>query len=393
MRFVTDGRGNAQRTPDSRCLECHHARARDSRRDAESCRHTASDLHAAQSVGSEFRQRGHSHHRLTRREVIHQRFALVGAQSSAYNPMSHECGWDPQTVDPGETEESTGQLASSELAAIIVYFRTPACLNSCLHGLQTQTKRPDEILVIDNSSTIDGHDVPPVPEEGWRWVRAERNLGFGAACNLGAKLAHSDYLLFLNADVVLRSQGCERLCSFVEDEPGIGVVGPRIYDAEGRIELSARAFPSVKTGLLGRSSLLTQMLAQFRQTPSGVSAALGSASHVDWISGACMLMPREAFDQVGGFDESYWMYWEDADICRRLKDRGWSTGFCTDAQSHHSTGSSGRSRRTIEAFHMSASRYYERHVARSALTATLARSALTARMNIMLHRHARRATD
>lgn len=316
--------------------------------------------------------------------------------------MSREGSADPRTGVPWEIGESAGRaetasrsggLAPSRLAAIVVYFRTYACLTSCLHGLRTQTLPPDEIIVIDNSSAVDGLDVRPVPGEDWRWVRAERNLGFGAACNLGAQIARSDYLLFLNADVVLRDDACEQLRLVVESSPGTGVIGPRIYGADGRIELSARTFPSVTTGLLGRSSLLTQMLARLRRTPSGVSAALGPAGRVDWISGACMLMPREAFEQVGGFDENYWMYWEDADICRRLRDRGWDARFCTDAQAHHSTGSSGQSRLTIEAFHTSAARYYERHVARNALTARLARGALKARMSVMLHRHARRTAN
>jgi len=319
--------------------------------------------------------------------------------------MSQDGSTDSRTGVSWKTGESAGQSQTTEpasrsggsaqpgLAAIIVYFRTRPSLTSCLHGLRTQTSPPDEIIVVDNSSAVDGLDVRPVPGEDWRWVRAERNLGFGAACNLGAQIAHSDHLLFLNADVVLRDDACEQLRSAAESSPGTGVIGPRIYGADGRIELSARTFPSVTTGLLGRSSLLTQMLARLRRTPSGVAAALGPAGRVDWISGACMLMPREAFDQVGGFDENYWMYWEDADICRRLKDRGWDAMLCTDARSHHSTGSSGQSRRTIEAFHMSAAHYYERHVARNAVTARLARGALKARMSVMLHRHARRKAN
>jgi N-acetylglucosaminyl-diphospho-decaprenol L-rhamnosyltransferase len=147
------------------------------------------------------------------------------------------------------------------------------------------------------------------------------------------------------------------------------------------------------TGFLGRSSRLTKVLAAMHRTPSGVSAALGPAGGVDWISGACMLVRRRAFEQVGGFDENYWMYWEDADICRRLQHRGWGARLCTEAQAHHSTGSSGHSERTIEAFHSSAARYYENHVARNAVAARLARSVLHARMRVMLHRHAHRPAN
>jgi GT2 family glycosyltransferase len=193
--------------------------------------------------------------------------------------------------------------------------------------------------------------------------------------------------------VVLREEACERLCSAGANDREIGVVGPRIYGAEGSVELSARSFPTAVTGLLGRSSFVTKLLTAVGRPPPGVSGALGSSGRVDGISGACMLVRREAFEQVGGFDESYWMYWEDADICRRLKARGWDTILCTYAEARHSTGSSGRNECTIEAFHDSAARYYERHVARGAVTAGLARGLLDARMRIMLHRHARRPAN
>jgi GT2 family glycosyltransferase len=250
--------------------------------------------------------------------------------------------------------------------------------------------RPQQIVVVDNSSAIDSRDDRPAIGRDWRWMRAESNLGFGQACNLGARDADSDYLLFLNADLVLQEDACERLVSAAEKHYNIGVVGPRIYGADRRIELSARTFPTMFAGLFGRSSVATKLLTRVGRPPRGVSRALRSTARVDWVSGACMLVRREAFEQVGGFDESYWMYWEDADICYRLKARGWSTMLCTDAQAHHMTGSSGRSPRTIEAFHKSAALYYERNVARVAVTSRLARWLLNLRMKLVLKRHARR---
>jgi GT2 family glycosyltransferase len=286
-----------------------------------------------------------------------------------------------------EDREERGRVA-----AIIVYFRTPTTLAACLDALRLQTSPPDEILVIDNSSAEDGLDQRPAPGVDWRWVGAERNVGFGAACNLGARTSAGEHLLFLNADVVLGEGACEHLRLAAENNPRIGVVGPRVYAADGAIELSARAFPTVATGLLGRSSMLTKLLARLNRAPAGVSGALGTGGRVDWVSGACMLVRRRAFEQVQGFDENYWMYWEDADLCHRLHDAGWGTMLCTDAEARHSTGSSGRSERTIEAFHDSAARYYERHVARTALGARLARAVLRARMRIMLYRDGHRGT-
>lgn len=97
-----------------------------------------------------------------------------------------------------------------------------------------------------------------------------------------------------------------------------------------------------------------------------------------------MLVHRRAFEDVGGFDEAYWMYWEDADLCRRLRSAGWRSLLCVDAVARHSTGSSGRSARTVEAFHASAARYYRLHLSRTWIDAWLADFLLSMRSRIML---------
>ena len=284
---------------------------------------------------------------------------------------------------------SHGSALPTRLVAIVVYFRTPEHLPACIDALHRQTSRPDEILVVDNSSSIDGNHTRPAAGGDWRWVRAEANLGFGAACNLGARMTRGEYLLFVNADVVVEPDACQELRSVADANPSTAVVGPRLYAADGRIELSARAFPSLWTGIMGRSSLLTRALGLVGRAPSGVSGALGPGGPVDWVSGACMLIRRCAFEAVRGFDEDYWMYWEDADVCRRLKQAGWDTRLSIDAKARHSTGASGVNPRTIEAFHASATRYYGRHVARTAITRTLARTILGARMRVIRRRHGR----
>lgn len=278
---------------------------------------------------------------------------------------------------------------SRRVAAVVVFFRTPECLGACLDALRAQTMAPEEIVVVDNSSALDGHLERPSAGEDYRWVRAASNLGFAAACNLGARVSQSDYLLFLNADVVLGTEACARLWGAADSLSRVDVVGPRIRASDGTIELSARAFPRIVTGILGRSSMLTRILKVFSITPPGVSLALGESRRVDWVSGACMFVRRSAFQEIGGFDEGYWMYWEDADICRRLRDRGSGVMLCVEAQAEHHTGSSGRDERTIEAFHLSAARYYEQHLAMTQLGARFARLILVTRMRVLLGRHGR----
>jgi GT2 family glycosyltransferase/glycosyltransferase involved in cell wall biosynthesis len=274
------------------------------------------------------------------------------------------------------------------LSAIIVSYRTPAEVAAAVASLRAQTLPPDEIVIVDNSAP-DGAPLPQFPKlEGVRIERPPTNLGYGAGCNLGARSTTGDDLLILNADVVLTSSAAAALVERLHSDDRIAVVGPRIF-SRGEVQLSARAFPSLRTGLLGRRSLLTRLLVRARRYPAEFRRVPGSGGPVDWVSGACMLVRRAALDAVGGFDEGYWMYWEDADLCRRLVDEGWEVHFEPAALVDHATGASGTSARTIRAFHESAARFADRHIARSALERRLIRRVLETRTWFVLWMFAR----
>lgn len=274
------------------------------------------------------------------------------------------------------------------VSAIIVAYRTPAEVAAAVGSLHAQAQPPGEIIVVDNGAS-DGDPVPSTAElANVRVEAAPRNEGFGAGCNLGAKLATGDELLFMNADVVLTANATEALSRRLNSDPRIAAVGPLIY-SRGEVQLSARAFPSLRTGLMGRRSLLTRLLIQSRRYPAEFRHMHGEGGPVDWISGACMLVRRAAFDEVGGFDERYWMYWEDADLCRRLTDRDWSVYFERAAVVHHASGASGTSYRTIRAFHESAARFACTHMTTTALGCRLIRLALRWRNWLVLRRFAR----
>ena len=264
------------------------------------------------------------------------------------------------------------------LTAVVVTYRTPAELAAALASLRAQTHRPDEIIVVDNGAA-DGAPLPTMDElDGARILRPGRNVGYGAGCNAAAAEAKGDELLFLNADVVLTAEACGELSDRLHADIGVGVVGPRIYSG-GRLQQSARAFPSLRTGVLGRRSVLTRLLVRARRAPAELRPAYGGGGEVDWVSGACMLVRRSAFERIGGFDEGYWMYWEDADLCRRIADDGGRVYFEPAAVVHHATGASGVSERTIRAFHESAARFAARHVATGPVSRALIPLALRAR--------------
>ena len=271
------------------------------------------------------------------------------------------------------------------LSAIIVSYRTPAEVAAAVASLHAQSRPPDEVVIVDNAAA-EGESLRNVPDLGDAQIRrAPANVGYGAGCNLGASSATGDELLLLNADVVLTAGATSALVDRLHSDGRIAVVGPRIYSG-GELQPSARAFPSLRTGLLGRRSLLTRMFFRARRYPAELSHAYGSGGPVDWVSGACMLVRRSAFESVGGFDEGYWMYWEDADLCRRLVHEGWRVHFEPTAVVHHATGASGISTRTIQAFHESAARFANRHIARTAMERRLISAMLRTRSWLVLRR-------
>ncbi len=282
-------------------------------------------------------------------------------------------------------------MSGPELAvgAVIVHYRTPAALRDCVDALVRQEPAPARILVVDTSAAEDGLTDAPVTD--CEWLAAPGNVGFGAAANLGAASLREAAILVLNADLVLRPGALRALTSRLSGQPDAAIVAPRIYMADGELEHNARRFPGVSTGVLGRSSGLTALLRRLGRTPRQLADSTArQAASVDWVSGACMLVRHSDWEALCGFDEGYWMYWEDADLCRRALQLGRRTWIEPAAVADHATGSSGRSRRTVAAFHASAARYYERHLGRTHLDRVLVRAVLRVRGRVLSHRIGRR---
>lgn len=271
------------------------------------------------------------------------------------------------------------------VSAVIVAFNTPTELAAAVCSLRAQTLPPEEIVIVDNGACEGTPSATLVAEsDGTRVIRPMRNLGFGAGCNVGRQaVTHDHLLLLMNADVVMAPDATESLVRSLAERNRVAVAGPRIYAGE-ELQLSARTFPSVRTGLLGRRSVLTQLLRRLRSSPQELRHAHGGGGTVDWVSGACILVRPEAFEQVSGFDEAFWMYWEDADLCRRLWDRGWSVRYEPNAVAHHATGASGMSDRTIIAFHESAAEFARRYLAGGKVQAVLYRALLGVRKRVIL---------
>jgi hypothetical protein len=276
----------------------------------------------------------------------------------------------------------------SAVALIVVNFNAGRHLRACLESAAADLEARDwRAIVVDNASSDDStttvEQLPRVTV-----VRNLENRGFGAAVNQAAAMTDAARLWLLNPDCVVERGAFARLETTLQAHLDCAIAAPRLLNADGTTQASARREPTAWTGLFGRHSLLTRLFPRSgmarRELPAADLAASATDSAViDWVMGAAMLIRRDPFDALGGFDERYFLYWEDADLCRRLRSRGWTTRYVPAARVSHPGGVSAGTRPAFatRAFHRSAYLYYATHVVPSPWHPLrwIAKAALTAR--------------
>jgi N-acetylglucosaminyl-diphospho-decaprenol L-rhamnosyltransferase len=229
----------------------------------------------------------------------------------------------------------TGRVPA--VAAVIVNFNSRRYLEVCLRSLGEAGV--DRVVVVDNGST-DGSRAVAVAA-GAEWRPTGGNLGYGRGANWGAKAPRASgapYLLIGNADLDFAPGAVTALVSALDADPALGVVGPRLTNPDGSLYPSARTFPdlidAVGHGLLGLVAPRNRFTRRYRL----LDWDHASAARVDWVSGACFLARRTAWEAIGGFDPAFFMYMEDVDLCWRLGRAGWAVGYEPAADVVHTQG-------------------------------------------------------
>jgi len=221
------------------------------------------------------------------------------------------------------------------VAAVIVHHATPDLLRRCLEALAAHGAGwLGSTVVVDNASP--GSALVPLaaafPQV--RFVRAERNLGFAAGANLGWRAQPAPFHLLLNPDAWLQAGALDAMLACMTAAPQAAVVAPRLENPDGTLQYSCRRFPTLAAVLL-RGLRLDGLW------PQPVDRYLmrdwdhGQRRPVDWAIGACLLLRQQAVQAVGGFDESFFLYYEDADLCRRLQQAGWQVWYEPGARVRH----------------------------------------------------------
>jgi GT2 family glycosyltransferase len=254
---------------------------------------------------------------------------------------------------------------------VIVGYRAYAELEQCLASLSSHEPTLAVVVVDHDADEPRGRALAArFPQVLYLPRRA--NAGFAAGVNHGAQHAGRGPLLLLNPDCTLHQPVSGALAAVLAQHATVGIVGGRIREADGRLQASARKFPDATTALGGRTSWLSRVAPGNPLTRRNLTTAPeAGVTKVDWVTGAFMLIRRETFDAVGGFDEGFFLYWEDADFCKRAAGLGWWTLYAPVAEVVHLTAraSAHAPLRSLAAFHRSAFRYYWKH---GSLTARLA---------------------
>ena len=252
-------------------------------------------------------------------------------------------------------------------SAVLVNYNSGGELRRALESIDRESAGPWEGVVVDNAST-DGSERTAVAFESTQLLRNRENVGFGRGVNQGVAACTADRILIMDPDCRLATGALPPLMAVLDADPRCAIAAPRILDPDGSPQGNARGDPDMLTGLFGRTSTLRRSLSGLDVARRNVITA-DAPTEVDWVSGACMLVRRDALASVGGFDERYFMYWEDADLCRRLRDRGYTILYVPGSSAVHQVGQSSRTARasSIRAFHDSAYLYYATHVAPGAL--------------------------
>jgi len=230
------------------------------------------------------------------------------------------------------------------LSVVVVTYNSEGVIDFCLKQLANERGQTDiTVIVVDNASQ--DKTIKKIESE-FPWVQLIKNpsnLGYGLACNIGFARSKTPYILFSNPDIQLNHKAISAMLQVMERNPRCGVVGCCLLNEDGTLQKTCNRFPD-------KAYLITKALGLHQRWPSNPFNAWNTYAdwdrttpkEVDAVSGACMLIRSQAFEQVGMFDEKFFLYWEEFDLCARIKKAGWKVVYTPEASLVHLLGSSTR---------------------------------------------------
>jgi GT2 family glycosyltransferase len=220
------------------------------------------------------------------------------------------------------------------ISCVIVGYRSLEYLKSCIESLRQQEGTEFEIIVVDNNSA-DG-TVEYLSEINVNCISLDKNRGFGAAVNIGAREAVYKYLLILNPDTIIPPDSLKKLRRFAESGTDFGLLAPSLEYPDGKIQISARAFPRRRDFLLSRGSPLFRLGITGEKEAGYIIPVDNAPLEIPAVSATALMINTALFKEIGGFDERFFMYLEDIDLCRKIKERGLAVILLPEVKIRHS---------------------------------------------------------
>jgi N-acetylglucosaminyl-diphospho-decaprenol L-rhamnosyltransferase len=276
-----------------------------------------------------------------------------------------------------------------DISIVIVSYNGREHLRRCLQSLAAHPPTVErEVIVVDNDSR-DG-SAPMVASEfpDVRLLRMPRNLGFAAGANRGAREAKGEAIVLLNPDSEVEADPFAPMLAYLREHDDAGIVAPRLLNPDGSLQLSCRSFPTFSVALFNRYSLLTRLFPRNRYSRQYLLSDWyhDSISDVDWVSGACLMVRRSLFEEIGLLDEGYFMYIEDVDLCQRVHRAGYKVVYLPQTSAIHHIGRSSRTlpSRSIVARHRSMWHYYKKYLRRNAVVDVAVAGGIATRCGYLL---------
>lgn len=233
-------------------------------------------------------------------------------------------------------------MQTYKLSIIIVNFETFEYTSECIDSIY---KNPPsclyEIILIDNGSQDASLEKIQEKFPEVKCIRIGENLGFSLANNLGIQNARGELVLLLNSDTKILNGSLNRIVEYLNDNPSVGVVAPRQIDGTGRIQFSWGGFPTFISEFY-RKIVHYRLSIDDPKIRDYLEEKCNAICEVDWVSGSCLLVRKKALFDVGLFDKNFFMYFEDIDLCRKIKDSGWQINYNPNATILHYGGVSAK---------------------------------------------------
>jgi GT2 family glycosyltransferase len=260
-----------------------------------------------------------------------------------------------------------------DLSCIIVNYKNSDPLKDCLASLyQTIQGIEFEVIIVDNSENDLG--LQPLKElySNAQFISNSSNVGFSKANNQAAKIAQGNILLFLNPDTFLPDQSINSMYRYFLSHTETGALGPKVVNPDGSMQYSCRRYPTLWTGLFNRYSILSQLFPENRFTSQYLMRDFdhNEIRQVDWLSGCCLMVSKIAFEISHGFDENYFLFNEDVDLCLTINQVGKEVIYFPEATVIHqiSTSNSKTTARVIIQRHLGMMYYFKKHHEKNLLT-------------------------